>query len=225
MHRLLSLLLLLSGFLSIAALAPGAWAQTPSAEAHSKEDTKRVLVVFGDSISAGYGVPQGRSFPDDLQRKLDTEGYAWHIVNMGVSGDTTQGGVARLKVALAAKPSMVLLELGGNDGLRGLPLAMSKMNLEQMIVAFQHSGARVVLGGMKIPPNYGPDYTHEFEQMFSDLATKYKLTFIPFIMSDIVTPDLRYFQPDHIHPTSQGAEIVSDTVLKAIKPLLGAPQH
>ncbi len=205
--------------------ASGVKAQTPAAEARTREDTKKVLVVFGDSISAGYGVPQGRSFPDDLQRKLDAAGYAWHVVNMGVSGDTTQGGVARIKTAVAAKPSLVLLELGGNDGLRGLPLAMTRANLDQMIVAFERSGAKVVLGGMRIPPNYGPDYTHEFEQMFTDLAAKYKLTFIPFIMGDIITPDLRYFQPDHIHPTSEGAEIVSNTVLKAIKPLLGSPQR
>ena len=235
MHRLLPLPVLLSGFLSIAALAPGVFGQNSPAESRAKEaipagsrsneDTRKVLVVFGDSISAGYGVPQGRSFPDDLQRKLDAASYPWRVVNMGVSGDTTQGGVARIKTAIAAKPSMVLLELGGNDGLRGLPLAMTKANLDQMIAAFEHGGAKVVLGGMKIPPNYGPDYTHEFEQLFSDLAAKYKLTFIPFIMADIVTPDLRYFQPDHIHPTSDGAEIVSNTVLKAIKPLLGAPQR
>jgi len=228
MHRrLLPLLAFLSILSFVHAQSP---AEERSKEAipagsRSKEDTRKVLVVFGDSISAGYGVPQGRSFPDDLQRKLDAAGYAWHVVNMGVSGDTTQGGVARLKTAIAAKPSLLLLELGGNDGLRGLPLAMTHANLDQMIVAFERSGARVVLGGMKIPPNYGPDYTHDFEQMFSELAAKYKLTFIPFIMGDIITPDLRYFQPDHIHPTSEGAEIVSNTVLKAIKPLLGAPQH
>jgi acyl-CoA thioesterase I len=233
MHRLLSLTLLLSGFLSIASLAPSAFAQTPAAqarsteasEARSKEDTKKVLVVFGDSISAGYGVAQGRSFPDDLQRKLDAAGYPWRVINMGVSGDTTQGGVARIKTAIAAKPSMVLLELGGNDGLRGLPLAAARANLDQMIAAFEHNGAKVVLAGMKIPPNYGPDYTTEFEKMYSDLAAKYKLTFISFIMGDMMTPDLHYFQPDHIHPTAEGAEIVATTVLTAIKPLLGASRH
>jgi acyl-CoA thioesterase-1 len=235
MHRLLSLPVFLSGFLSIAALTPGVRAQNPPVESRSHEaippesrsqrDTKKVLVVFGDSISAGYGVAQGRSFPDDLQRKLDAAGYAWHVVNMGVSGDTTQGGVARMKTAIAAKPSMVVLELGGNDGLRGLPLATAKANLDEMIAAFERNGARVVLAGMKIPPNYGPDYTTEFEKMFSDLAAKYKLTFIPFVMSDIITPDLHYLQPDHIHPTAEGAEIVANTVLKAIKPLLGTPQR
>jgi acyl-CoA thioesterase-1 len=200
-------------------------ASKPQPGAASKEDTKKVLVVFGDSISAGYGVPQGRSYPDDLQRKLDAAGLAWRVVNLGISGDTTQGGVARLGTAVAVKPAMVLLELGGNDGLRGLPLAMTRMNLDEMIATFERNRAKVVLAGMTLPPNYGPDYVRGFEKMFTDLAAKYKLTLIPFILADIITPDLRYFQPDHIHPTAEGAEIVSNTVLRAIKPLLGAGKN
>ena len=184
-----------------------------------------MLVVFGDSISAGYGVPQGRSYPDDLQRKIDDAGYAWRIVNLGVSGDTTQGGVARINTAIAAKPSMVLLELGGNDGLRGLPLAMTRANLEQMIETFQRSGAKVVVAGMTLPANYGPDYIHGFEKIFADLAAKYKTPLIPFIFFDIITPDLHFFQPDHIHPTAEGAEIISNTVFRTIKPLLGAAKN
>ncbi len=187
----------------------------------SRETTKKVLVVFGDSISAGYGVPQGQSYPDDLQHKLDAAGYSWRVVNLGVSGDTTQGGVARLNTAVGAKPDMVLLELGGNDGLRGLPLAMTRMNLDQMIAAFEHAGARVVIAGMTLPPNYGMDYVHGFEKIFTDLAAKYRTPLIPFIFADIITPDLRYFQPDHIHPTADGAEIISNTVFRTIKPLLG----
>jgi acyl-CoA thioesterase-1 len=202
-----------------------AFAQQPATAlkpaAGSKEDTRKVLVVFGDSISAGYGVPTGRSYPDDLQRKIDAGGYAWRIVNMGISGDTTQGGVARMNTAVAAKPAMVLLELGGNDGLRGLPLAMTRMNLEQMITTFQRGGAKVVLAGMTLPANYGPDYVRSFEKIFTDLAAKYKLPLIPFILSDIITPDLHFFQPDHVHPTAEGAEIVAETVFKKIRPLLG----
>lgn len=203
-------------------LASSVFAQQAPA---SKEDTRKVLVVFGDSISAGYGVPQGRSYPDDLQKKLDASGFAWRIVNLGISGDTTQGGVARLSTALAAKPAMVLLELGGNDGLRGLPLAMTRMNLDEMISAFERNRAKVVLAGMTLPPNYGPDYVHGFEKIFADLAAKYRLALIPFLLSDIITPDLRFFQPDHIHPTAEGAEIVSDTVWRTIKPLLGAGKN
>ena len=196
------------------------FAQPPAAAA-LKGDTRKVLVVFGDSISAGYGVPTGRSYPDDLQRKIDAGGYAWRIVNMGISGDTTQGGVARINTAVAAKPAIVLLELGGNDGLRGLPLPMTQANLDQMIATFQRGGAKVVLAGMTLPANYGPDYVRSFEKIFTDLAAKYKLPLIPFILSDIITPDLHFFQPDHVHPTAEGAEIVSETVFKKIKPLLG----
>jgi len=182
--------------------------------------TKRTLVVFGDSLSAGYGVPAGQSYPDDLQRKLDATGYAWRVVNLGISGDTTMGGVARVNTGTAQKPALVLLELGGNDGLRGLPLAMTRENLEQLIVAFQHTGARVVLAGMTLPPNYGPEYINGFRKIYTDLAAKYKLTLIPFLLSDIATPDMRYFQRDGIHPTAEGAQIVSETVFRAIKPLL-----
>jgi acyl-CoA thioesterase-1 len=120
---------------------------------------------------------------------------------------------------------MVLLELGGNDGLRGLPLSMTRENLDQIIGAFKRVGARVVLAGMTLPPNYGPDYIHSFEAIYTDLAAKYKLTLIPFLLRDIATQDMRYFQRDGIHPTAEGAQIVSTTVFRAIKPLLGAVKN
>jgi acyl-CoA thioesterase-1 len=183
-------------------------------------DNRRVLVVFGDSLSAGFGLEAGLSFPDFLQKKLDAEKYPWRVVNLGISGDTTEGGVARIDSATALKPEIVVLELGGNDGLRGLPLETTRENLENMIVAFQKSGAKVVLAGMTLPPNYGPDYIHQFEKIYSDLAKKYKLTLIPFLLADIITSDLRYIQRDGIHPTAAGCEIVSGTVLRAVKPLL-----
>ena len=182
--------------------------------------SRKVLVVFGDSLSAGYGLAAGQSFPDDLQRTLDKEGYKWHVVNQGYSGHTTEDGVARIESAVRLKPAIVLLELGGNDGLRGLPLKVTRKNLETMIVAFQQAGAKVVLAGMTLPPNYGPDYIRDFQKIYKDLALQYKLKLIPFLLADIVTPDLRYLQRDGIHPTAEGAEIVSGTVLKAVKPLL-----
>jgi acyl-CoA thioesterase I len=191
----------------------------------SNADTKKTLVVFGDSLSAGYGLAPGQSYPDDLQRKLDAQGYAWRVVNLGISGDTTSGGLARVQTGVAMKPAMVLLELGGNDGLRGLPLAITRENMEQMIVAFQRAGARVVLAGMTLPPNYGPDYVRGFETIYSSLAAKYKLPLIPFLLQDIITRDLRYFQRDGVHPTAEGAQIVSDTVLRTLKPLLGAAKN
>jgi acyl-CoA thioesterase-1 len=183
-------------------------------------DNRHVLVVFGDSLSAGFGLEAGLSFPDFLQKKLDAEKYPWHVVNLGISGDTTEGGVARLDSAVALKPEIVVLELGGNDGLRGLPLETTRENLDQMIVAFQKGGAKVVLAGMTLPPNYGPDYIHQFEKIYHDLAAEHKTVLIPFLLADIVTSDLRYIQKDGIHPTAQGCEIVSGTVLRAVKPLL-----
>jgi acyl-CoA thioesterase I len=182
--------------------------------------SRKVLAVFGDSLSAGYGLPAGQSFPDDMQKTLDKEGLKWHVANLGISGNTTEDGVARIDSAVRLKPAVVLLELGGNDGLRGLPLKVTRKNLETMIVAFQQAGAKVVLAGMTLPPNYGPDYIKSFQQIYADLAARYKLKLIPFLLADIVTPDLRYLQPDGIHPTAAGAEIVSGTVLKAVKPLL-----
>lgn len=151
------------------------------------------------------------------------EGYPWRVANLGISGDTTEGGVARLRSAISLKPSIIVLELGGNDGLRGLPLSVTRKNLETMTEAFQTAGARVVLAGMTLPPNYGADYIHGFEQVYKDLAAEHHLAFIPFLLADIVTSDLRYLQSDGIHPTAEGAEIVSGTVLRAAKPLLGQP--
>ncbi|MDP8991180.1 MAG: arylesterase, partial [Acidobacteriota bacterium] len=191
--------MLYSVFFAMLLALGNAWA-APS----STTDTRKTLVVFGDSLSAGYGVAPGQSYPDDLQRKLDALGYRWRVVNLGISGDTTAGGVARVNTAVALKPAMVLLELGGNDGLRGLPLAMTRKNMEQMIVAFEHAGARVVVAGMTLPPNYGPDYVRDFQTIYSSLAVKYKLPLIPFLLQDIITRDLRYFQRDGVHPTAQG---------------------
>ncbi len=184
------------------------------------QDHRKIIAVFGDSLSAGYGLAAGQSFPDDLQKDLDQQGYSWHVVNLGISGDTTDGGVSRIDSATSLKPSIVILELGGNDGLRGMPLASTRANLEQMIVAFQQAGARVVLAGMTLPPNYGPDYIHGFEKIYRDLAAEHKIALIPFLLSDIVTKDMRYLQRDGIHPTAAGAEIVAQTVLRAVKPLL-----
>ncbi|MEQ1885010.1 MAG: arylesterase [Bryobacteraceae bacterium] len=209
--------------LTFALLAGSLWGQArPVMQTLPKTDTRKVLAVFGDSISAGYGLQAGQSFPDVLQRRLDKDGYAWRVVNLGISGDTTQGGVSRINTATSLKPTIVLLELGGNDGLRGMPLAMTRANMETMVTAFQKSGAQVVLAGMTLPPNYGPDYIRAFERIYTDLATKYQATLIPLLFADILTKDMRYFQRDGIHPTADGADILSVTVLRSIKPLLGA---
>jgi acyl-CoA thioesterase-1 len=196
-------------------------APVETAPAPQAADPRPIIAVFGDSISAGYGLQAGQSFPDDMQRHLD----GWHVVNLGISGDTTEQGAARIDTATSLHPKIVIVELGGNDGLRGMPLASTRANLDQIIVAFQGAGAKVVLAGMTLPPNYGPDYIGDFQKIYTDLAAKYHVTLIPFLMADIITKDLRYIQPDGIHPTAQGSEIIAGTVLKAIKPLLAANER
>jgi len=136
-----------------------------------------------------------------------------------VSGDTTQDGLARMTLALAEKPAFVLLELGGNDGLRGVPSAVTQQNLAEMIEAFQKAGARVVLAGMTLPPNYGPAYIQKFEAVYRDLAAKYKVTLIPFLLAG-VGGDTRYMQRDGLHPNAEGARRVEALVMKTMQPLL-----
>jgi acyl-CoA thioesterase-1 len=194
--------------------------KTPVVQAPDKPDHRKILVVFGDSLAAGYGLDAGQSFPDDLQKKLDADHIAWHVVNLGISGDTTEGGVSRMDSATSLQPAIVLLELGGNDGLRGLPLAVTRKNLETMITTFQGAGAKVVLAGITLPPNYGPEYIQGFDKIYTDLASEHHLTFLPFLLVDIITKDLHYLQRDGIHPTAEGAEIVSGTVYRTLKPLL-----
>src|SRR5215510_13611374 len=121
-------------------------------------DSRPVILAFGDSLSAGYGVPRGAGYPERLQQRLDSLGYKYRVVNMGISGDTTSGGLSRMRAALEQKPAIVILELGANDGLRGLPVDRMQANLEEMITAFQKSGAKIVLAGMTLPRNYGDAY-------------------------------------------------------------------
>src|SRR5262245_45317773 len=133
-------------------------------------DSRPVILTFGDSLTAGYGVPRGSGYPEQLQRKLDQRGYKYRVVNMGISGDTTSGGRARMKAGLDVKPSIVILELGANDGLRGLPIRQTTSNLEDMITAFRNTGAIVILAGMTLPRNYGTAYIRSFEEVFRGLA-------------------------------------------------------
>src|SRR5579863_1354598 len=184
-----------------------------------QEDTRPVIAAFGDSLSAGFGVEPGKSFPDDLQRLLDAGGFRYRVVNLGVSGDTTTDGVERLPSVLAVHPAIVILEFGGNDGLRGLPVTAARKNFEEMIETIQNAHARVLLAGMTLPRNYGPEYIHSFEEMYQDLAKQYKLVRIPFLLEGVGGhPDLT--QPDGIHPTAEGAQIVARTVMTYLKPLL-----
>ena len=198
-----------------AATAPAA----ASAPAPAAADARRTIVCFGDSITAGFGLDAGQSFPDLLQQDLDRRGLAYRVVNLGVSGDTTQDGLARVFMALAEKPAVVVLELGGNDGLRGIPLSITQANLANMIEQFQGAGARVVLAGMSLPPNYGPAYIPKFEALYKDLAVKYKVTLIPFLLEGVGGHD-ELMQRDGIHPNAAGARKVEALVMKALGPLL-----
>jgi len=178
-----------------------------------------VIVAFGNSLTAGFGADPGKSFPDFLQQDLAAAGLKWHVVNAGVSGDTTTDGLARLSEVLADKPSITIVEFGGNDGLRGLPIETTRANLEQMVQMLQAAGSKVVLAGMTLPPNYGPDYIHSFERIYRDLAVKYKVARIPFLLDGVaIHPEL--MQRDGIHPTAEGNEIVAKTVMRYLKPLL-----
>ncbi len=183
------------------------------------EDTRKVIAAFGDSISAGFGVEPGKSYPEDLQRLIDAAGYKYRVANLGVSGDTTTDGVERLSALLAVHPAIVIVEFGGNDGLRGQPVASAKANLVTILEAIRKSGAEIVLAGMSLPRNYGPEYIHSFEQMYADLAKQYQVTLIPFLLEG-VGGNAALTQSDGIHPTAEGAAIVARLVMKYIQPLL-----
>jgi acyl-CoA thioesterase-1 len=182
-------------------------------------DSRNVILAFGNSLTAGLGVQPDTAYPARLQRKLDTLGSKYRVVNMGISGDTTAGGRARMKAALQQRPSIVILELGANDGLRGLPVSQMQINLEQMIQDFQKGGAKVVLAGMTLPRNYGDVYVKSFEDVFRGLAKKYDLPLIPFFLEG-VAGDPKYTLPDLIHPNADGYALVTDIVMKTLKPLL-----
>jgi acyl-CoA thioesterase-1 len=176
-------------------------------------------VVVGDSISAAYGLSQARGWVALLGERLKRERLDYSVVNASISGDTTGGGLARIDKLLEHKPAVVVLELGGNDGLRGLPLAEMKKNLAAMIERSQKVGAQVVVVGMYIPPNYGPDYTQQFFQTFGELAKRYKTALVPYLMEDFALKP-EYFQPDRIHPTTEAQPLMMERVWKALRPLL-----
>jgi acyl-CoA thioesterase-1 len=178
-----------------------------------------VLVCFGDSITAGYGVQPGKSYPDFLQQKLDSRGDYYNVENRGTSGATTKDAVVSLPAILLLHPEIVIVEFGGNDGLRGLPLDESRRNLDEVLTTLEEAHIKILLAGITLPPNYGPDYIHQFEQVFRDLAAKHHTAFVPMIYKDLIhIPDT--IQEDGIHPTAKGADILADTLLAALKPLL-----
>jgi acyl-CoA thioesterase-1 len=185
----------------------------------AQEVSERVIVAFGDSLTAGYGVAPDQAYPALLEARLRAEGYRYRVINAGVSGDTTAGGLRRVDWTLRSRPDIVLLELGANDALRGLDLGQVRSNLDAMIARFQAAGARVLLLGMRLPPNYGTPYAGEFERLYKDLADRRKIPLMPFFLEGVAAV-ARLNQPDGIHPTPEGYRIVVDRLWPHIRPLL-----
>ncbi|HKZ08865.1 MAG TPA: arylesterase [Methylomirabilota bacterium] len=180
---------------------------------------ERVIVAFGDSLTAGYGVAPDEAYPALLEARLRAEGYRYRVINAGVSGDTTAGGLRRVDWALRSRPDIVLLELGANDALRGLDLGQVRANLDAMVTRFEAAGVRVLLLGMRLPPNYGTPYAQEFERLYQTVAGRRKVPLMPFFL-DGVAAVARLNQPDGIHPTPEGYRIVVDRLWPHLQPLL-----
>jgi acyl-CoA thioesterase-1 len=203
-----------AGTLMLAALALAGFASAADVPGHS------VILVVGDSISAGYGLPAGQGWTALLEARLRERGYAYDVVNASISGDTTAGGRARLPALLAShKPAIVVIELGGNDGLRGGDLAATRANLDAMIEAAQKTRAKVLLVGMQLPPNYGSAYTARFAALYPDAAKRHKTALVPFFFEGFGADDA-LFQPDRIHPTLAAQPRLLDNVWPALEKLL-----
>jgi acyl-CoA thioesterase I len=220
-------IVILAGLLALLELGCGGSKTEPSAPPEQRTEVKTpaprddrpAIVAFGDSLTAGFGAEPGNSYPDFLQKDLDAAGLKWRVVNAGVSGDTTTDGINRLGEVLAEKPRIVIVEFGGNDGLRGLPIETTRANLDQIISAIANSGAKVVLAGMTLPPNYGPEYIRSFEKVYQELGAKHKVTRIPFLLEGVAAKR-ELMQRDGLHPTGPGNAIVAQTVLRYLKRLL-----
>lgn len=186
-------------------------------------ETLRVLAL-GDSLTAGYGVAADAAFPVQLEQALRAEGYDVTVLNAGVSGDTSAGGRARLDWALAEKPQAAIVELGANDGLRGLDPRTTEANLDAILTRLKADGVRVLLTGMLAPPNYGPDYAAAFAGMFPRLAQRHQVALYPFFL-DGVARDARFNQPDGLHPTREGVAVIVRNILPKVKDVLGPPRQ
>ncbi|MDJ0926364.1 MAG: arylesterase [Gammaproteobacteria bacterium] len=180
----------------------------------------RTILVVGDSLSAGFGVPLEQGWVALLRERLADEGYGYRVVNASISGDTTSGGLRRLPRALEQhRPAIVIIELGGNDGLRGTPVMVIRSNLKQMIDISRAQDAQIVLAGMQMPPNYGASYTEAFADVYADLAADYDAALIPFFM-DGVALNADLMQPDGIHPNAAGQPVLLENAWAALEPLL-----
>jgi len=182
-------------------------------------DKRPLIVCFGNSLTAGAGVDFAQSYPAYLQADLDARGYHYRVINQGISGNTTKDGVERLDTIVALKPAIVVVEFGGNDGLRGLPIADSRANLDKIVSTLKASGTKVILAGITLPPDYGPDYIQQFNETYSLLAKKYNVPMLPFLLKGVFGVD-GMMQPDKTHATAQGNQIVAKNILPLLLPLL-----
>jgi len=185
----------------------------------AQKPASRTLVCFGDSITAGYGLAAGQSYPNALQRNLDKLGYNYKVVSRGTSGATTKDATASLRGILNQHPDVVIVEFGGNDGLRGLPLTQTRANLDAILDALTRAHIKVLLAGITLPPNYGQQYVNQFDTIFPALARKYHTALVPMIYKDLINVP-GTIQNDGIHPTAKGSEIIAKTLLPALRPLL-----
>ena len=189
------------------------------AQARSSEP---IIVCFGDSLTAGYGADPGHSYPDYLQKLLDGRGYHYHVINKGISGDTSKDGVSRLKDVLAAHPQIAVVEFGGNDGLRGLPITATRANLDKIVSTLQGAGVKVALAGITLPPQYGPDYIKQINDTYTLAAQKFKVPLLPFLLIHVYSVP-GGMQQDGIHATAKGNAIVAEDVFALIRPMLKGP--
>ena len=180
---------------------------------------EKTVVCFGDSITAGYGLDAAQSYPAALETLLAKRGYSYRVVNQGVSGDTTKDAVARLNSVIALHPEVVLVEFGGNDGLRGLPLNGTRRNLDAVLTALQAAKIRILLVGITLPPNYGADYVQSFNAVYRDAASKHHVSLMPMLYDRIYTVP-GTIQQDGIHPTAKGSELIAEHLVPLLLPLL-----
>jgi acyl-CoA thioesterase-1 len=180
---------------------------------------ERTIVAFGDSLTAGLGVPKESSFPAVLESKIRKSGYRYRVINAGISGETTSGGLGRVDEIIGMKPEIVILELGANDGLRGIDLGIVQSNLRHIIEKLQEKKIRILLAGMKLPPNMGREYTEGFRKIYPELARRYHLGLIPFLLEGTAARD-ELNQPDGLHPTANGYKVVAATVWQSLQPML-----
>jgi acyl-CoA thioesterase-1 len=187
-------------------------------------ESERLIVCLGDSLTEGYGLAPERAFPSLVERMLRERGHSVRVTNAGISGSTSASAVSRLRWQLRSRPEIVVLALGGNDGLRGVDVEATRANLSAAIELAKESGARVLLAGLKLPPNYGREYTDSFEAIFPALAKQHGVALLPFLLEGVAA-DPALNLPDGIHPNERGAEIVARNVLAALLPMLAEPRR